>query len=181
MAPTTRFVYTETTRPPWWVLALLWGACLLPLLGVSGVALVIVSENGFFALASPLGYALSAGAGLCILTPILFHLLFGKLVVGVSESEARVVVEFGVGWLHKLIPLDQIEAVTTTHYRPIMDFGGWGIRWSGMKQAWTIRGNQAVVLELRGRGTLYLGSETPTRLREAIEVAIASHSTRGAR
>lgn len=114
--------------------------------------------------------------GVCLLMPILFHILFGKLTIGISEVRTEVVAAFGVGWIHKHIRFDQIVGVTDTLYRPIMEFGGWGIRGLGKKRAWTMSGDQAVVLELRDGTELYLGSDTPHRLRERIETSLKKHS-----
>jgi hypothetical protein len=154
MSRPSSFVYSETTMAPWWMIALVWFVCLIPLMSVTEGIL------------GPTTFA-------SVLAAILFHLLFGKFTVGVSETEGAVVAAFGVGWIHKRIELDSIVGVTTTQYRPILEFGGWGIRGFGRKKAWTIRGNQAVVLEFDCGRRLYLGSQTPLRLRERIESAMA--------
>ena len=67
--------------------------------------------------------------------------------------------------------------MTAVQYRPIREFGGWGIRGMGNKKAWTISGDRAVVLEFQNGDSLYLGSQTPQRLRERIETAVKMHSS----
>jgi hypothetical protein len=57
-------------------------------------------------------------------------------------------------------------------YRPLREFGGWGIRPRGGKTAWTIRGNQAVKVTLHGGKEVYVGSLFPQRLEERIRTAM---------
>src|SRR5690606_36740581 len=66
--------------------------------------------------------------------------------------------------LRRRVGFDEIEAVEVVRYRPLREFGGWGVRGWGRKKAWTVRGDRAVRLELTGDRMLYIGSETPQRL-----------------
>jgi hypothetical protein len=98
-------------------------------------------------------------------------LLFGRLRVQVTRSD--LLVGFGfVRLIQKRIPYSDIAALETVSYRPLLEFGGWGIRYGrGGKRAWTMRGNRAVRLQLRDGVQLYVGSETPERLAERIRAA----------
>ena len=54
-------------------------------------------------------------------------LLFGRLVIQVRE--AAVEIRFGyLGWPGRVIPLEDIEKTEAITYRPLRQFGGWGIR-----------------------------------------------------
>ncbi len=58
-----------------------------------------------------------------------------------------------------------MEAAEAVTYSPLGDFGGWGIRMGGnKKKAWTVKGNRALVLELKDGTRFYLGSEKPERI-----------------
>ena len=61
-------------------------------------------------------------------------------------------------------------------YRPIRDYGGWGIRGFGRRRALNARGNHGV-LHHRGRdgSTLLIGSQTPRALLSALPRAGRSH------
>ena len=61
------------------------------------------------------------GAGLVILPA-----MFGRLVFQVDEE--GVTARFGYpGWLAQRVPLSRIERARIVSYRPIRQFGGWGI------------------------------------------------------
>lgn len=54
-------------------------------------------------------------------------------------------------------------------YRPIRDYGGWGIRWGGPgKWAYNVSGNRGVLLSLADGSTLLIGSRRADELASAI-------------
>jgi hypothetical protein len=67
-----------------------------------------------------------------------------------------------------LVDVRQVEAVT---YRAIMDYGGWGIRYSFSKKgkAYNVSGNRGVRLTYTTGRHLLLGSQQPDQLATAIE------------
>jgi len=62
-----------------------------------------------------------------------------------------------------------VEAVT---YRPLREYGGWGIRWGMGGKAYSVSGNRGVRLTRAGGRTLLLGSQRPEELERALEAAI---------
>lgn len=57
------------------------------------------------------------------------------------------------------------EVQHVRQYRPILDYGGWGIRWApGKGWAYTVRGNLGVQLELSDGKRLLVGSQSPEGL-----------------
>lgn len=94
------------------------------------------------------------------------------LVCGLSVRLYRdhLVVGLGsMGLICKKIPYEQIVRTESVTYRPVAEFGGWGVRWGkDRKRAWTARGNHAVVLHLKDGVRLYVGSDSPHRLEERI-------------
>lgn len=152
--------YEETTPWPPWVVLVVMVSCLGGVVGILA--------------AGPTPGAL-VGAGLLGLLPVLLWFLFGTLVVRVTRTS--VLVSFGAaGLVQRLVSFGEIERVEAVRYRPILEFGGWGIRWGfgTGKRAWTIRGNQAVVLHLEDGTRFYVGSPTPERLAEGIRRAMGS-------
>ena len=75
--------------------------------------------------------------------------------------------------IRRRIRYSDIQRVGAITYRPFREFGGWGIRWRPGKSAWSIRGNQAVNVELRNGKSVYVGSRFPRRLAGRIDAAIA--------
>lgn len=94
---------------------------------------------------------------------------------------ARVIVTVGrdeivVRWLPlktRRIKLSDVEACEVRKYSPILEYGGWGIRYGGPEKGWayTLSGNQGVFVKTRSGKNVLIGSETPQRLAAAIEVA----------
>ncbi len=64
---------------------------------------------------------------------------------------------------------DDIKGAEVRTYRPIAEYGGWGIRvWFGGKRAYSAYGNQGVELTLADGARVMLGSQKPDDLLQAI-------------
>jgi len=73
----------------------------------------------------------------------------------------------------RTIPLDSIKSCETVEYRPLRDFGGWGIRWSSrLGLAYIVGGNQGVRLELAGGKSLLIGSLRAPELANALRAYV---------
>lgn len=69
----------------------------------------------------------------------------------------------------KLIALDKVTHVIAVTYRPIRQYGGWGIRYTIKGKAYNARGNRGVRLDYANGRHLLLGSQRPEELAAAIE------------
>lgn len=149
-------VYREKTPNAPWVRVVLWGA-----LGGTAVGILLGLDGRMPALGR-------FGSALAVVSLIwLFESFLGGLLVELHRDRIRV--GLGNGKLFKkTIAYGEIEGLRSVTYRPLREFGGWGVRFSGSKQAWTARGNQAVVLEMGAGKELYIGSDHPRRLEERI-------------
>lgn len=153
-----RGTYRERTWAPAWVWILVWGACL-----AVAVATIYGAER---APLSPTVTALTLGA--VLLFPLLMTLCFLRFDVEVRAD--HIFMAFGpLHLVRKRIRYGDMESVEAVTYRPIREFGGWGIRPTGQKTAWAIRGNQAVRVILRSGKQVYVGSRFPRRLVGRIE------------
>jgi hypothetical protein len=107
-------------------------------------------------------------------------LLFGRLVFEVQEESIRI--RFGyVGWPGRIVPLGDVERTEVVTYRPIRQFGGWGIRGGRFQGEFTgvysMRGNRGLLLFLTQDTRVFLfrtrrllvGSQEPERLQQAID------------
>ncbi len=154
--------YREFSPWPAWVQWILWGA-----LGASALPFVFGWDTDSGMLGRVLAIAALLGLGGAI------RYLFGGLNAQVQET--RLFIYMGsIPLVKKSVPFADIKAMESVRYRPLAEFGGWGLRGMGKKKAWTARGNQAVVLTLVGGYTLYVGSDHPERLEEHIRRAMAS-------
>lgn len=105
-----------------------------------------------------------AAAGILALG-VLIEAVLGGLRVRLFAD--RIEVALGrVGWIRKSVAYERVAWIEAVTYRPLRDFGGWGVRGFGPKQAWTARGNRAVVMHLTDGAQLYVGAEHPERLAE---------------
>ena len=68
-----------------------------------------------------------------------------------------------------------ITVVEATTYRPIRDYGGWGIRYGGPGKAYNVSGNKGVLLTFGTGKTLMIGSQRP----EELAAAIRANGTEG--
>lgn len=101
--------------------------------------------------------------------PILFRSL--RLDTQVTEEYVRVRLR-PFRWV--TFPRDTILTCAARTYRPIREYGGWGIRY-GFKRGWAynVRGNRGVQLTLTNRKPVLIGSQREEELAAAINDARA--------
>jgi hypothetical protein len=124
-------------------------------------------------------------------TPFYVHFLIGCFILGLGLIFGRLLIELDeknltmtwgyLGWPKTSIPLAIIEKSEILDYKPIRQFGGWGIRCGRvrgqMTGCYSMRGNRGVLLSLNSeiRVTLartrhfLVGSMKPERLQQALE------------
>ncbi|WP_250846854.1 hypothetical protein [Aquisphaera insulae] len=112
---------------------------------------------------------------LCLLPavamPLLLVLALLRMTTEVTPDELRV----WFGWIpiyRRAIQVSGIVRHQVVEYRPIADYGGWGIR-AGRngERALNARGNRGVRLELADGTKLLIGSQRPEELAETLEAA----------
>ncbi len=164
-------IYRERNWAPAWVWVVMAGACLLGV-GATLFAVFQHPDPGDIARGdslTQLGTVLVGGGVLLFF--VAMTSLFMCLDVEVRSD--HLFISFGpVHLVRRRIRYADIESVRAVTYRPIREFGGWGIRCRGRKTAWTIRGNQAAAITLRSGKVVYVGSRFPQRLAGRIEVAM---------
>lgn len=67
------------------------------------------------------------------------------------------------------IRLDEVETAEAVRYRPLRDYGGWGVRIGPRGKAYTMRGTEGVQLTLSGGRRVLIGSERAVALADAIK------------
>ena len=151
--------YRDYSPWPTWAAAVLWGSLLL-----SCLPLVLgVGDAGQTFRVAMVAALLGFG--------VVIRVLLGGVTVLVQET--RVVVHLGTHpIIKKTIPYAEIDAIDSVRYSPLREFGGWGIRGGGRRQAWTARGDLAVVLTLTNGKQLYVGSDDPDGLERSLRDAM---------
>lgn len=109
----------------------------------------------------------------------LFTLLFGiglpyllysiRLIVTVTPDDVQITF---TPVYRRTIPLTDIVACRARRYKPLQEYGGWGIKgWSKAKIAYNISGDQGVELDLTSGQQVMLGSQDIDGLAAAIAAA----------
>lgn len=88
------------------------------------------------------------------------------LITRVGPSE--VTLRFRGLFKTRTIPIAAIEQAYARQYRPLMEYGGWGIRLGLSGWAYNVRGREGVQLKLKGAKPLLIGSQRAQALADAI-------------
>lgn len=64
----------------------------------------------------------------------------------------------------------EIRRCESVSYRPLRDYGGWGIRYSIAGKAYNVSGNRGVQLELVDGRRILIGSQKPDELAAALQL-----------
>jgi hypothetical protein len=118
---------------------------------------------------SALALTLSAMASLGCLGMVV--LLF-RMTTEVTPTDVRV----WFGWIptyRRFVPVVSVQKIEVVSYRPLADYGGWGVRWGRDGERVLIaRGNGGVRLHLADGTRVLIGSQRPESLAAAIERAL---------
>jgi hypothetical protein len=115
--------------------------------------------------------------GLIVVGLFVFMMTTALFVLFIKSNLEIIVAKDGlyyryVPFINKLRKIDAIQILfcESRVYKPLRDFGGWGIRYN-MKtrtSCYNVRGNMGVFLELANGKKLLLGSQKPHDLLQAI-------------
>jgi hypothetical protein len=97
------------------------------------------------------------------------------VVVWMNQSKLISEVRSDVLWIRfvllsseRAIPWREIRRVEAITYRPIKDFGGWGVRWAARGIVYNARGKRGVRMELASGERVLVGSQRAEDLARAI-------------
>jgi hypothetical protein len=149
------------------------------LAAVAGVGLIVFFGYAIFeqlVAGKPFGdrpmgdTALAIVGGLYVLLGVAFLFLFFRceLVTEVRPS-GLFVRYFPFHTRFQQIPLDGVRSCEARTYRPIREYGGWGIRMGVGKKAYNVSGSRGVELVYEGGNKLLIGSKKADQLASAID------------
>jgi hypothetical protein len=152
--------YTETQRFDQWWLRMLFAA--LNLVFAYAVWLQVAEGRGLGDDPLSLDMLVLVWLSLGVFT-VLF--LRTRLITRVDASGVHV--RF-VPWQRqgRQVPWSQVQGCRVRQYRPLIDFGGWGMRSSmgGRMEGYTTSGDRALELDLGERRSLLIGTQRPEEL-----------------
>jgi hypothetical protein len=165
-------VYREEQHFVWWLYALL---ALMALLGCAGPAWHQQHPGaGPNPAVAPRGWGLEVPLGLLIGLGLPALLII--LVLHMTTEATPTYVGVWFGWIptyRQIVPISGIERVEVVHFRPIADYGFWGVRRGHDGERVLIaRGNRGVRLYLSNGSRLLIGSQRPEMLANAIRQAM---------
>lgn len=120
-----------------------------------------------------------SNAGWAIVIALLFPLLFGRMIIAVSGNTLHITYGY-LSIIKKDIPLSAVTETRVVEYRPLRQFGGWGIRcgrFEGEATAcYNLKGNRGLLLILKNKvraclvktDRVIVGCNQPERLKDAI-------------
>lgn len=113
-----------------------------------------------------------------ILFGIGFPIFFYSMKLTTDVDQDGIHIRF-FPFLRKKIPFSQITHFKAHTYRPLVEYGGWGIRYGGTKKGWAynISGNEGVQLELSDGKKILIGSRIAPELEEAIRQGVSIKTT----
>ena len=101
---------------------------------------------------------------LCVGVPALLLIL--RLTVTVADGGIHIRY---YPFVNRTIPFSDIHSFRARRYRPVREFGGWGIRTGlGKKSAYNAKGNLGVELYLRDLRSVMIGSQRHEELATAL-------------
>jgi hypothetical protein len=114
---------------------------------------------------------------IAIFIPIAFIFFATKLVVDVTGNEVRV--SFHFVWPTRHIPLAEVRRAQARRYSPLLDYGGWGVRYAFVRGwAFTTGGHDGVLVETTNGKKIMIGSRRAKELESAIARALAERQGR---
>jgi len=99
--------------------------------------------------------------------PALFF--FGRLVTEVRDDGIYIRL-FPLHWTFRRIAFTEVKQYEVRTYRPIKEYGGWGIRYGSKGKAYNVSGDRGVQIELLNGDRFLIGSQRAEELWRAIQV-----------
>jgi hypothetical protein len=122
-----------------------------------------VNGTGFYEETQGFGPGIYAAIAVLLIVVLSLATLRLKTSVGPDEVTVR------LGFLTTTrVPFRSVARAEAVVYRPVRDYGGWGIRGSMRRRALNARGNQGVLITRTDGSTLLIGSQTPRALLAAL-------------
>ena len=122
-----------------------------------------------FALITPIFFGVIG----IILSIVLVSFSFGfiflfwkmKLITTIKEDGINIIF---VPFTNFIIPFSKIKYYKIREYRPIIDYGGWGIRFNKSGKAYTVSGKIGLQIELSNGDGILIGTQKPDALLHSV-------------
>lgn len=160
-------VFSESQRSPGWAKALVVFIALLPIVGVAAGVSQGVAES------RPPAYFAMVALGL--LVPVVLIAFIVSLDLHTEVRPDGVYVRFAP--FHRA-PLrfgfDEIAALYVRRYRPVAEYGGWGLKRGSSGQSYSQQGDHGLQIVLRSGERVLVGTQRPAEIDRAVR-SVAPH------
>lgn len=156
--------FEERQGSPLWVRVLVLG---IPVL-------IAFSSYSQFVLHRPFGNRPMSDTGLAIFDAVMLLLFVFLWRLQLITRVYRGFVEIRLWpFANRSITGEQISHIEVRTYRPLIEYGGWGVRIGGAgDRAYTMSGDRGVQLSLRDGQSVLIGSQRPEELASALSSAV---------
>jgi hypothetical protein len=90
----------------------------------------------------------------------------------VDVTDQGVTIAFRYLWPTRRIPFADIVSLEVRRYNPLLEYGGWGVRFGPKGWGYMTSGNEGVQLRLRKSLPVLIGSARPRELEAAIRAGV---------
>ncbi|MCW8805297.1 MAG: DUF6141 family protein [Ignavibacteriaceae bacterium] len=159
----TQIFFKEEQRfRQWWVLVIVLASSALPWIGLF---YQVILGHKFGNKPAPDYLMIIIWLAFGIGFPLLF--LSFKLITEVREDGIYIKF-FPFHRKFKFFSFDEIESFKEREYRPIYEYGGWGIRYGRKGMAYNVYGNKGIQLTMKNKKNILVGSQKTYEFYKAI-------------
>lgn len=170
LPPEKELVYSEVQRfNQWWIYALLGLVVIVEIVAMGNALVQQLVHN------KPWGTKPMSDAELISSAILAFIALF--LAIGViltCHLDLRIYTDgiyfryFPFHWAYRKVSWNELDSISCRTYKPLIEYGGWGIRWNFKSWAYTVRGNECIELR-QGNARVILGTCQLQNVRSALQ------------
>ncbi len=144
----------------WWLWALLIGVVMVPV--------AITYFNHDQKVSGGLATEMLIGAAVPLLILVLFYIMQLRTKIDETGIYYRF---FPIHFQVLVISWEEVTKAYVRQYSPILEYGGWGIRYGlgGKGKAYNVSGNMGLQLELNTGKKILIGSQQPNELNELLD------------
>ncbi|RKY75857.1 hypothetical protein DRQ07_11235 [candidate division KSB1 bacterium] len=104
---------------------------------------------------------------------VIFPLFFLKLCLVTEVRDDGIYIKFVT--INKdfiRIGFDEIDTCEIRKYRPIVEYGGWGVKYGSGGKAYNVSGNMGLQFKLKNGKSVLIGTQRPEEFKLAVESKI---------
>src|SRR5690606_14709158 len=134
--------------------------------------LIIVSISIFRSLSEVLStnQPLDSGQWLGVIILAVVILLFVLFRLDTKITDKGIYVKFfPIVPKYKFYPWEEISTAVVRKYSPLMEYGGWGIRFGRNGKAYNIKGNKGLQLKFKNGNALLIGTQKAEEMHRVLD------------